>query len=204
MRKALLPFPPPSGASPLENEQGITYLFVMILMVTMSVSLLAVTQQWSVIMQRDREAELQFRGTRIKEAIDRFVADYQVQKATRANQWPRSLEELTKKSPKRYLQTVYLDPMTGEDFALIKVGEEIHGVKSTSTKKPYNKVLFQGAQSYASIRFEATGVSGNCQPNALNPLLAANCTAAGKTPSQGGQPNPKSNPTLEEPPPSSP
>lgn len=163
---------------PLLDQSGVTYLFMMILLVTMSVSLLAVTQQWSVIMQRDREAELHFRGTRIKEAIDRFVADYQVQKATRANQWPRSLEELTKKNPKRYLQQVYLDPLTGRDFALIKVGDEIHGVQSTSTKQPYNKVLFQGAQTYQAIRFEATGVATDCKPNALNPLLAAKCTSS--------------------------
>ncbi len=183
-------YPLPTIASnidyPLQNQRGVTYLFMMILMVTMSVGLLAVTQQWSVIMQRDREAELHFRGTRIKEAIDRFVADYEVQKATRSNQWPRSLKELTKKNPKRYLQQVYLDPLTGKDFALIKVGDEIHGVQSTSTKQPYNKVLFQGAQTYRAIRFEATGVATDCKPNALNPLLAAKCTSGGSTENKEG------------------
>ena len=96
----------------LTNQAGVTYLFAMMLVVTMSISLMVVTQQWSVIMKRDREAELLFRGTRIKEAIERYVADHEVQKATRPNRWPRTLEELTKKTPKRYLQAVYTDPIT--------------------------------------------------------------------------------------------
>ena len=69
------------------NQDGFTYLFVMMLVVVMSISLMGVTQQWSVIMKRDREAELLFRGTRIKEAIERFVADQAVQLATRPNKW---------------------------------------------------------------------------------------------------------------------
>ena len=160
---------------PLTNQAGVTYLFVMILVVVMSISLMGVTQQWSVIMKRDREAELLFRGTRIKESIERYVADYEVQKATRPNKWPRTLEELTKKSPKRYLQAVYTDPITGEDFDLIKVGKELHGVRSTSTDVPYDQVHFKNAKTYQAIRFESTGAGTNCQPNPLNPLVQQNC-----------------------------
>jgi len=158
-----------------------TYLFVMMMVVFMTISLLGVTQQWSVIMKRDREAELLFRGTRIKEAIDRYVADYEVQKATRPNRWPRTLEELTKKSPKRYLQMAYSDPITGKKFALIKVGEELHGVRSSSTDPPYNRVGFKGAKTYQAIRFEATGASANCQVNPLNPNAPSNCPPPGAT-----------------------
>ncbi len=169
--------------APLTNQVGVTYLFVMILVVVMSISLMGVTQQWSVIMKRDREAELLFRGTRIKEAIERYVADHEVQKATRPNRWPRTLEELTKKSPKRYLQTVYTDPITGKDFDLIKTGEELHGVRSTSTDVPYNQVQFKNAETYQAIRFESTGSAANCQPNPINPLVQENCTPAGTSPS---------------------
>ncbi len=167
----------------LTNQDGVTYLFVMMLVVVMSISLMGVTQQWSVIMKRDREAELLFRGTRIKEAIERYVADYEVQKATRPNRWPLSLEQLTKKSPKRYLQAVYKDPITGEDFDLIKVGQELHGVRSTSTDVPYDQVHFKNVTSYQAIRFESTGVGTNCQPNPLNPLLQQNCAPSGQAPS---------------------
>ncbi len=151
---------------------------------------MGVTQQWSVIMKRDREAELLFRGTRIKEAIERFVADYEVQKATRPNRWPRTLEELTKKSPKRYLQAVYSDPITGKDFELIKVGEELHGVRSTSTDTPYDQVHFKNAKTYQAIRFESTGAAGNCQPN----LAQQNCTPPGQQSTGKKENSPK---TLE-------
>jgi len=174
----------------LANQTGVTYLFMMILVVVMSISLLGVTQQWSVILKRDREAELLFRGTRIKESIERYVADYEVQKATRPNRWPRTLEELTKKNPKRYLQTVYTDPITGKDFDLIKVGEEIHGVRSSSTDVPYDQVNFKNVKTYQAIRFESTGAGTNCQPNPLNPLVQENCT-----------PPPTTAPTPESPPP---
>ena len=161
---------------PLANHDGVTYLFVMILVAVMSISLMGVSQQWSVILKRDREAELLFRGTRIKEAIERYVADHEVQKATRPNRWPRTLEELTKKTPKRYLQTVYKDPITGKDFDLIKVGEELHGVRSTSTDAPYDQVNFKNVKTYQAVRFESTGAVTNCQPNPLNPLVQQNCT----------------------------
>jgi hypothetical protein len=173
----------------LTNQAGVTYLFAMMLVVTMSISLMVVTQQWSVIMKRDREAELLFRGTRIKEAIERYVADHEVQKAIRPNRWPRTLEELTKKNPKRYLQAVYTDPITGEDFDLIKVGEELHGVRSTSTDVPYDQVHFKNVETYQAIRFESTGAGTNCQLNPLNPLAPQNCAPPGETsPSAGTSP----------------
>ena len=170
----------------LNNQQGMSYLLVMILVVIMGISLMGVTQQWSVVMKRDREAELNFRGTRIKEAIERFVADYEAHKATRPNRWPRTLEELTKKTPKRYLQAAYLDPITGDKFDLIKQNDELHGVRSPSPDTPFNRSQFKGAQSYRAIRFEATGQTANCTPNPLNPL-APNCSppAAGAPPTVG-------------------
>ncbi|WNM63103.1 hypothetical protein [Candidatus Nitrospira neomarina] len=168
----------------LANQNGVTYLFVMMLVVVMSISTMEVTQQWSVIMQRDREAELQFRGTSIAIAIERFVRDWEFQKATRPNQWPRTLEELTKKSPKRYLRKAYADPITGNKFALIKIGQEIHGVRSTSTETPYNQDIFKGAKTYQAIRFEAKG-STNCQVNPLNPNAPTNCAPPPNTSPSG-------------------
>ena len=188
---------------PLTNPAGVTYLFVMILVVVMSISLMGVTQQWSVIMKRDREAELLFRGTRIKESIERFVADHEIQKAIRPNRWPLTLEELTKKNPKRYLQAVYTDPITGEAFDLIKVGDEIHGVRSTSTDTPYDQVHFKNAKTYQEIRFESTGAGTNCQPNPLNPLAPQGCA----TPSGATSPpteTPPESPKTDSPDPSPP
>ena len=168
---------PPQFCVHLTNHNGVTYLFMMIFVVGMSISLLGITQQWSVIMKRDREAELIFRGTRIKDAIDSYVADHR-SNSTRPK-WPRALVDLTKKTPKRYLQAVYSDPITGKDFDVIKVGQEVHGVRSTSTDEPYDRVHFKNAKTYQAIRFESTGAGTNCQQNTINPLVQQNCQPAG-------------------------
>ena len=147
------------------NQQGFTYLMVMFFVVIVGISLMVIGQQWSVTVKRDKEAELFFRGTRIKEAIERYAADFQVQKSTRPNQYPLNLKDLTQK-PKRYLQTVYKDPITGEDFELIKTGTQIRGVRSKSQDTPFDKINFKGASSYHAVRFEAQAQrSTNCAPD---------------------------------------
>jgi len=50
----------------------------MMTVVIVGITLTQIGQQWSVIVKRDREAELIFRGNRIKFAFERYVADYQV------------------------------------------------------------------------------------------------------------------------------
>lgn len=157
------------------NQRGATYLLMMFLIVIMGITLMAMSQHWSVIMKRDREAELAFRGNRIKEAIERYVADYEVQKATRSNRYPQKLEDLTKR-PKRYLQAAYKDPITGEDFDLILVGKDIRGVRSSSMDAPMDMVTFKGASSYNSIRFEAS--ASGCGSNPANPAVPINCQQA--------------------------
>ena len=80
-----------------------TYLSMVMLAIVLigiSLTITIVWQQWSVVVKRDREAKLLFRGNRVKEAIERFVADYQVQKATRPN-YPLSTrsEGINEKNP---------------------------------------------------------------------------------------------------------
>ena len=149
----------PKGLRPFRNQHGVTYLALMFVVVLIGLSLMAVNQHWSVILKRDREKELAFRGNRLKAAIERYAADFEVQKGTRQNQYPLTLEALTKR-PKRYLQVVYQDPITGEDFALIKKGGEIRGVRSTSLDTPLDRAIFQGAQQYYDILFEAATTGG--------------------------------------------
>ena len=144
---------------PVRNQQGVTYLALMFVVVLIGLSLMAVNQHWSVILKRDREKELAFRGTRIQEAIERYAADFEVQKGTRQHHYPLTLADLTKR-PKRYLQVVYKDPITGEDFALIKRGAEIRGVRSTSLDRPLDQVTFQEAHRYYDVRFEALPTVG--------------------------------------------
>jgi len=178
------------------SERGVTYLMVMAAIVLMGVAMTVVGQQWSIMVKRDKEAELLFRGTRIKNAIEAYAADYQVRKATRPNTYPLKLVQLTE-MPKRYLPVVYKDPVTGQDFELIKVGAEIRGVRSSSKAKPLNTVDFQDAATYNAIRFEVKPATAQpCIPgasavNPLNPLGSMPCAA----PSQPSAPAPPSPPS---------
>lgn len=141
--------------TPISNQRGVTYLVTMFLVVLLGISLMAINQHWSIILKRDREKELAFRGKRIKEAIERYVDDYEVQKGTRERRYPLTLEDLTKK-PKRYLQAAYKDPITGKKFEVIRTDAGIRGVRSTSHDRPFDQVTFQGVQRYHDVRFEAS------------------------------------------------
>ena len=182
----------PQGTAPaspwlLTSQRGVTYLMLMFSILIIGASLTVVGKQWKMVVQRDKEAELVFRANRIKTAIEAFAADHAVKKATRPNRYPRTLEELTKK-PKRYLQVVYKDPMTGEDFGLIKIGGQVMGVKSRSKEKPISTVLFKNAVSYDQVTFQVTAPQGQpCMPgvsaiNPLNPMATAPCPQSGSTP----------------------
>lgn len=182
-----LPVPTADAKPILFDQRGFTYLMLMAAIVLMGVSATVVGKQWKVTMQRDQEAELLFRGNRIKAAIEAYAADYEVRKATRPNRYPLSLKELTEKKPTRYLQVVYKDPITGEDFELIKVGKEIRGVKSRSKDRPLNKVEFKGAETYNQIAFQVTGAAGgSCGPavNPLNPFAPTTCAPGSGAPFQ--------------------
>lgn len=141
------------------GEQGVTYLFAMMVIVIMGITLTQVSQQWSVALKRDLEAELEFRGNRIKFAIEMYAADYQVRKGTRPNIYPLKLEQLVE-GPKHYLQKVYKDPMTNEDFDLVWIEGEIHGVKSRSKDKPFSTIKFNDAERYDEIVFIARPPQG--------------------------------------------
>jgi type II secretory pathway pseudopilin PulG len=184
---------PFSALQALRNERGITYLMVMIAIVLMGVSLTVVGQHWSAVVKRDREAELLFRGGRIKRAIEAYAADYEVRKGARPNQYPLRLDQLTEGS-KRYLATLYRDPFTGQEFDLIVINGEIRGVKSRSTEVPLDKVHFKDAASYNQIAFQAIPPSPPgeaCTPqtssvNFLNSLAPNGCPPSNQieTPSQ--------------------
>jgi len=162
------------------NQRGVTYLMVMFAIVLMGISLSVVGKQWVIAAKRDHEAELLFRGTRIQNAIARYAADYEIRKASRSTRYPLSLEQLTQR-PKRYLQVVYKDPITGQNFDLIKVGAEVRGVRSRSKERPLDRVRFMDAETYDQITFQAIEPRGQpCRPvpnpiNPLNPLGAGPC-----------------------------
>lgn len=169
--------------SPLD-QRGVTYLMLMVVIVFMGIMLTVAGKQWTIMAKRDLERELLFRGNRIKAAIEAYAADYQVMKAVRPNRYPLSLEQLTQK-PKRYLPLVYKDPITGQDFELIKTGDEIRGVKSRSLATPLDRVRFKDAATYNQMAFRADATASRpCMARAgpVHSLIPSACPPSGQAP----------------------
>ena len=127
----------------LSSEKGFTLLIALLIVMIMGIMLGMMGESWSMIMRRDREEELLFRGKQIRDAIVRYttvpgqsvtaVAD--LRSLYEAD--PRFLER------KRYLRKNYLDPITGKEWKLIKdPGKGISGVMSSSDQEPLKKVNF--------------------------------------------------------------
>jgi type II secretory pathway pseudopilin PulG len=164
----------------IADQRGLTYLTTLVAVVLIGIALSTVAKGWSVAMKREREAELLARGLEIKEAIERYAADFEVRKGTRENRYPLQLHQLVD-GPKHYLRRLYRDPITGGDFDVIVENSEIRGVRSRSSERPLNQVQFQDAATYHDIQFKA--VPPQAQPcangissiNPLNPLAAPTC-----------------------------
>jgi len=108
-------------------------------------------------LQVDREAELLFRGKAYRNAIQAF---YQSN-----GMFPRSLEDLLEdpRTPgKRYLRSLYADPLAKGDWTLVRAsGGGISGVASSSRAEPLKRAnfprefeKFSGAKSYSEWIFE--------------------------------------------------
>jgi len=136
-------------------------LLVLLAVVVLGLGLGIAGSSWSTIVQRSKEQELFWRGDQIRKGIESF---YSVKHGGAAGLFPNSLDDLVK-DPRsanaiRHLRKVYLDPITGEYFVLIKEGGRIKGVKSASIKTPFRQEgfpeeysAFEGASSYDQWEF---------------------------------------------------
>jgi len=145
----------------IADQRGSAFVVVMLTVVVLGIGLGIAGTTWSTIVQRSKEQELFWRGDQIRKAIESY---YSVKHGGAAGTLPNSLDELVKDprslQAKRHLRQAYTDPMTGEAFVLIKEGERIKGVKSSSTRKPFRQegfpeeyATFEGATSYDKWEF---------------------------------------------------
>ncbi|HBU29555.1 MAG TPA: type II secretion system protein [Thiobacillus sp.] len=148
----------PSGKS---AQSGFTYLYVLMLIALIGMGLGAAGSVWRTEAQRAREAELLHIGGQYRQAIRSY---YELDPAQ--PRLPRSLDELLEDDRRpdivRHLRRAWRDPMTGDEFALIRTPDTqgIVGVASRSTERPFKKAgftpaneAFSGAASYADWRF---------------------------------------------------
>ncbi len=140
------------GSRVLKSSGGFTFIAVLVLVVIMGIMIGAASQSWTMLMKREREKELLFRGTQIVKAIARWqnpaTAAGRVAPPVRPlNDLKDLLTDPNSLTKVHYLRrdptTAYNDPITGKDWETIKVGGRgIVGVKSKSDDEPVKQSGF--------------------------------------------------------------
>jgi type II secretory pathway pseudopilin PulG len=134
-------------------------MVVLLMMVVMGLAVGIAGNTWKNVLEREREEELLFRGDQYRRAIESY---YKTAHAGTQAAYPCSIEELLKDpralQTRRHLRQKYQDPVTGEDFELIRQGGQIaglpgavrslagiRGVYSKSSREPFRKAGFCGS-----------------------------------------------------------
>jgi type II secretory pathway pseudopilin PulG len=141
------------SSSPIQNQRGAALVVVLVIVVIVGLSLGIAGSTWRTVVQRAKEEELLFRGNQYRQAIGSY---YQRAHAGTRGMFPPSLEDLLK-DPRslqtlRHIRKLYKDPMTGEDWVLIRQGGTVGGtvtataatggiigVRSSSDLEPFKK-----------------------------------------------------------------
>jgi len=144
------------------NHKGSALLFLLVAVTIMGLLATVAGSTWKTITQRAKEEELLWRGNQYRKAIGAYYTSSHG--GTQAI-FPQTLEQLIR-DPRmvgtvRYLRKLYLDPITGEGWELIKDSTgRIQGIHSSSQREPFKKENFAeenkefaGKTTYADWRF---------------------------------------------------
>jgi hypothetical protein len=145
----------------LQNERGVTYLFLMFAIVLIGLSTTAAARQWKAMVQRELEADLLSKGIEIQNALALYSATMKAGRVTLGEVYPQSLAELTR-LPKPFLRKAYADPMSHGDWDYVRSPTGgIMGVRSKSRGTPFKKHDFpqavrhlEGRASYSEWIFQ--------------------------------------------------
>lgn len=151
------------GTSPVGSNRGFTYIVVLMMVLIIGIMLGAAGQVWTTVMKREREAELLFRGGQIRNAIEQWHTSFKrggppphpIVDLKDLLQNPYSLQKI------RYLRRLYKDPITGEDWVIVKdPAKGIIGVASSSEQTPLKQggfpepfTDFEGKTKYSDWQF---------------------------------------------------
>ena len=97
------------------NSPGYVLFGVLIGITLMGIGMATAVTLWSQVVQREREAELLFRGEAVVRALERFQQD-------RPGTLPETLDELVEG---KYLRRAWLDPMTGGSFRILRAEQQV-------------------------------------------------------------------------------
>ena len=113
------------------------------IVIIMGIMLGIAGQSWKMIMQREREEELLFRGNQYRLALEKWhkpaVTPGQ-HVTTPLNDLKDLLKDPRTAEKTRYLRRLYSDPITGKDFEAVRDPVRgIVGVRSSSEEEPIKK-----------------------------------------------------------------
>src|SRR6267378_4510258 len=100
---------------PHSREHGYILLTLMLMTVALVIAAAAVLPSISFEIRRDREEELIHRGVQYSRAIRSYYKKF--------GRYPTRIEELESTNNLRFLRKRYKDPLTGQDFKLLHLGE---------------------------------------------------------------------------------
>lgn len=155
----------PAVCRQLNDQKGAVLLVVLVMVVIVGLVAGITGSSWQTIVQRAREAELFWRGDQYRQAIQSYYEYGAGGSRNRTGQFPAKIEDLIKDprslAPKKHIRRLYVDPMTGGDWELIKdKAGRITGVHSSSDLAPFKQDgfpeeydAFAGAASYTSWEF---------------------------------------------------
>jgi len=178
------------------NEQGVTYLMLMFVIVLVGIATTAAAKQWKAIVQRELEADLLAKGIEIQNALALYSATIKAGRVMPGEVYPQTLADLTR-LPKPFLRKVYLDPMGHGEWEYLRAPTGgIMGVRSKSLAKPFRQREFppavrhfEGRASYRDWVFQHPNPSGNSiVPQGTMPSSAGPSTPGSSTPSGGISP----------------
>jgi hypothetical protein len=163
------------GTRPPHKERGYVLITMMLFVALLAIAALAVATKADFQSRRDREEELVHRGVQYARAVRLFFK--------KTGRYPTRVEELENTNNLRFLRKRYKDPVTGEDFKLLRMGD----VKLTFGQG------IAGAMNPAAIA-AAQGGQGMAAAQAGQALAAA-AAATGQSSVPGAAPVGQQNPT---------
>jgi len=151
-----------------EGQRGYAMAAMLIMISLLGIAMIALLPVWRQQSQREKEAELAFRGEQYARAIYLF-------RTRNGNQPPPNIDVLVQG---KYLRKKYKDPITGEDF------QPIFGGQQPQQPGPQGR---DGAQLPGAAQGRGTprGTLGNTQGRG-GPAQ----TVTGSVPGRGGAPTP--------------
>ncbi len=168
------------------REGGFAYLWLLLFVALLGVSVTVAAELTSLLAQRDRERELITIGRQFRTAIGRY---YENRALGGIREYPASLDDLLRdnRAPGlvRHLRKIFVDPMTGKaEWGLVQIGGRIVGVHSLSERVPLKQdgfdseeASFRGRQklsewvfTYPADLMLRVDANGTLRPGSLEPI----------------------------------